>query len=365
MLTTSLRAQMKEAARRRNAEANELQRLRAENERLARTVQEQGPILEVPGRELNPQAHLNAPAPPPFSHVSGSSMDRLGSTGSRPVPYTGNPIGTGGSVLPPAWESEGPVSSGQQNFASRQTTFGSEQTNTLGEPSSTASEHDSLLTKLLEDTRMALHYLACTRTTSLARGDGAIGNALAGSRVNRLKESPAGDKLCESLPGITTGALSRSTPTSEATPQPSSEGQVNAGMPPTLSTNKVGEREEIEDLLEEMMELTEALLQERGEQEELIAGLQEANADLLGQIEERDGENRALKSMYEPLRTELEQWSERFPAKLREHSMLLFEKQQETKNSKSGELLTIFEAELRGVVKNLLNDLARVAVAPE
>lgn len=114
-----------------------------------------------------------------------------------------------------------------------------------------------------------------------------------------------------------------------------------------------------------MMQLTEVLLIERAEQEELIGSLQEANEELLRKIEERDEENHALKNLYEPLRIELEQWSERFPRKLREHSMLLFERQQGARESESSELLTIFEAELRGVVKNLLNDLARVAAAQE
>ena len=63
--TISLRAQMTEAARRRNAERSELQRLQTENQRLARTVREQERIiliqkqrLSVPESESDRKTHL-------------------------------------------------------------------------------------------------------------------------------------------------------------------------------------------------------------------------------------------------------------------------------------------------------------------
>ena len=136
-------------------------------------------------------------------------------------------------------------------------------------------------------------------------------------------------------------------------------------MPFTSVTSESRSTVEIEELLEEMIQLAEALLIERATQETLIVSLQKLNDDLLQQVQDRDEENQTLKSMYEPLRTELDQWSERFPVKLREYSVMLFERQQPARERESVELLTIFEAELRGVVKNLLNDLARVATTRE
>ena len=189
-----------------------------------------------------------------------------------------------------------------------------------------------------------------------------------GSTVNKRKVSLAEENCCEIAPVSIAVEPTPLTGNSVAKQATYSEKQPSAEMPLALFIKRSSmevDRAEIEELLEEMMQLTEVLLSERAEQEEWIGSLQEAHEELLRKLEERDEENHVLKNLYEPLRIELEQWSKRFPRKLREHSILLFEKQQGARESESSELLATFEAELRGVVKNLLNDLARVVAAQQ
>lgn len=365
--TTGLRAQMIEAAKRRNAERSELQQLQNENRRLAWTVQEQERIIATQKQNLSGPAPENELTTQIWA-ASESFIHKPESIGSRPALSFNNRSGTAGSELPPASESGKQQSSGPGISEIEPAASASAPKNTLDELLSTESEPNSLLTRLLEDTRMALHYLACTRTISQATSAGKSGNARGGNTVNKQKLSLAEESHCEIQPENIAAELTPFTGTSGAKQAIYSEKQASVETPLAPSTRAISresDRAEIEELLEEMMQLTEVLLIERAEQDEFIGSLQEAHEELLREIEERDEENHALKNLYDPLRAELEQWSERFPKKLREHSMLLFERQQGVRESESSELLTIFEAELRGVVKNLLNDLARVAAAQQ
>ena len=211
MATMGLRAQMTEAARRRNAENSELARLRRENENLITRVKGQEQIIALQQQKLTAQTVQDQLEIPTWS-ASESYIPKPESTESRPEPCTRNLSETAGSALPPAWELGDLQSSELEASESEPVTSKSAQVSISGGLLNIENEQNSVLRKLLDDTRMALHYLACTQTISQVPNSSGNGNARVGSTVKSLNLNPLGAAPCESQREITTA---------EPTPKPS------------------------------------------------------------------------------------------------------------------------------------------------